>query len=87
MNFINSIRENLKDPKKKSLTQLVLYLIFFIFVFVLLSSGNTTKRNYIDFFSLQGYIICIRERDWIEQKGNHTTTSVLTTSPLIVSNV
>ena len=41
MGYIRKIRELLKDPKKKSLTILGLYFIFFIFVFVFL---NTAER-------------------------------------------
>lgn len=45
MKFIKSIRENLKDPKKKSLTLLGIYFIFFIVVFLLLSSAPKTEPN------------------------------------------
>ncbi|MBQ9071648.1 MAG: hypothetical protein IJY25_00625 [Bacilli bacterium] len=48
MNFIKSIRENLKDPKKKALTQLGIYLVFFIFVFAVLSGSNPPTENYIE---------------------------------------
>ena len=40
MNYIKQIKEFLKDPKKKSLTQLGLYFIFFLFVFLLLSNST-----------------------------------------------
>lgn len=56
MNFFKSVKENLKDPKKKSLTLLGIYALFFIFVFLVLSSSSTptpvveqvksTKDNY-----------------------------------------
>jgi len=46
MDFIRSIREGLKDPKKKSLTLLGMYGIFFIFVFAVLNSSGTPS-NYI----------------------------------------
>lgn len=45
MNLLKKIRENLKDSKKKALTQLGLYAIFFIFVFVLLSNGNSSSTQ------------------------------------------
>jgi len=38
MKFLRSIKEGLKDPKKRSLTLLGLYAIFFIFVFIFLNS-------------------------------------------------
>lgn len=40
MEYIKKIREFLKDPKKKALTQLGIYFVFFIFVFILLNGGN-----------------------------------------------
>ena len=40
MKFIKKVRENLKDPKKKSATLLSMYVVFFIFVFALISSNN-----------------------------------------------
>ena len=43
LNFIRSIREGLKDPKKKSITKLILYIIFFTFVFVLFSQASNRK--------------------------------------------
>ncbi len=46
MGFIRSIRENLKDPKKKSLTLLGIYLIFFIIVFILFNTSSK-KDSYI----------------------------------------
>ena len=47
MEYINKIKEFLKDPKKKALTQLGLWFIFFIFVFLILSSGNSSSNTYI----------------------------------------
>jgi len=48
MNFIKKVRENLKDPKKKALTQLALYAIFFVFVFILIGMGNNSNiSNYV----------------------------------------
>lgn len=47
MNFFRSVRDNLRDPKKRALTQLGLYLLFFIFVFAVLSSGNSSIPNYV----------------------------------------
>ena len=41
MNFIRSIKEFLKDPKKKSLTMFVLYFIFFVFVYIILSGSSS----------------------------------------------
>jgi len=43
MEYIKKIREFLKDPKKRALTQLGLWAIFFVFVFTLLNSGETTN--------------------------------------------
>lgn len=40
MKYINEIREFLKDPKKKAITQLGLYFIFFVFVFLLLNNAD-----------------------------------------------
>ena len=40
MKYIKEIREMLKDPKKKAITQLGLYFIFFVIVFLLLNSGD-----------------------------------------------
>ena len=45
MEYIKKIKEFLGDPKKKSLTQLGLYAIFFIFVFILLSGGDSSNTN------------------------------------------
>lgn len=48
MSFIKNIREWLKDPKKKALTQLGLYAVFFIFVFILIGmGGNSSTPDYI----------------------------------------
>ena len=49
MEFIRKIKENLKDPKKKALTQLGIYAIFFIFVFILISSGDSSTSDYSDY--------------------------------------
>ena len=43
MNFLSKVRENLKEPKKKALTQLGLYAVFFIFVFILIGIGNNSN--------------------------------------------
>ena len=40
MKYIKEIRENLKDPKKKAITQLALYGIFFIIVFLLIGGDR-----------------------------------------------
>ena len=48
MEFIRKVREWLKDPKKKALTQLGLYALFFGFVFVLIGMGdNSSTPDYI----------------------------------------
>lgn len=48
MEFIRKVREWLKDPKKKALTQLGLYAIFFVFVFILIGMGNNSSTpNYV----------------------------------------
>ena len=48
MNYIKTIREWLKDPKKKALTQLGLYAVFFVFVFILIGMGNNSSTpNYV----------------------------------------
>lgn len=43
MQYIKITKEFLKDPKKRALTQLGLFAIFFMFVFVLLNSSNTSS--------------------------------------------
>ena len=43
MEFIRKVREWLKDPKKKALTQLGLYAVFFIFVFILIGMGSDSS--------------------------------------------
>ena len=40
MNYIKQTKEFLKDPKKKALTELAIYGVFFIFVFILINSSN-----------------------------------------------
>ncbi|MBQ2947165.1 MAG: hypothetical protein IJE04_04930 [Bacilli bacterium] len=48
MNFIKKVREWLRDPKKKALTKLSLYAIFFVFVFIFISIGdNSSTPNYV----------------------------------------
>lgn len=42
MEFIKKVREWLKDPKKKALTQLGLYAVFFVFVFILIGMGDSS---------------------------------------------
>lgn len=51
MNFIKSVKKNLKDPKKKSLTLLGLYFIFFIFVFAVINSAGNSDYNEEKFIS------------------------------------
>lgn len=49
MNYIKQTKEFLKDPKKKALTQLAIYGVFFIFVFILInSSGNRVSTPIIE---------------------------------------
>lgn len=45
MEFFGKIKEGLKDPKKKALTQLALYGVFFVFVFIVLSGNSSTPIN------------------------------------------
>lgn len=45
MNFIRNIKEGLKDPKKKSLTLLGIYAVFFIFVFILIKMGDSSSHT------------------------------------------
>ena len=48
MDCIKKIREWLKDPKKKALTQLGLYAVFFVFVFILIGMGdNSNTPDYV----------------------------------------
>lgn len=44
MKFLKDIRENLKDPKKRSLTLLGFYALFFIFVFIVLNYNSTDTK-------------------------------------------
>lgn len=41
MDFLRSIKEGLKNPKKKSITLLIIYFIFFVIVFILLGNSKT----------------------------------------------
>lgn len=48
MELIRKVREWLKDPKKKALTQLGLYAVFFVFVFILIGmGGNSSTPDYM----------------------------------------
>ena len=47
INFIKSIREALKNPKKRAITSLVLYLGFFIFVYFIIEGATEKSGNYI----------------------------------------
>ena len=73
MNFFSKVRDNLKDPKKKSLTQLGLYAIFFIFVFIVLNNGgNSQTTDYmpeenIDTVSSYEYIFKINNNNIINE--------------------
>ena len=49
MNSIRKVREDLKNPKKKSLTLLGIYAIFFIIVFILIGMSNSTVGNYREY--------------------------------------
>lgn len=62
MNFIRNIIENLKDPKKKSLTLLGIYVIFFVVVFILLNTGRHIESNHEDNY--------VDKNDEIEEKVN-----------------
>lgn len=48
MDVINKIKEWLSNPKKKSLTLLGIYFIFFVVVFILTSGGNSETPNYVE---------------------------------------
>ena len=45
MKFFRSIKENLKDPKKRSITLLVIYAVFFAFVILLIRTGDKAVYN------------------------------------------
>ena len=51
MGFIRKIKEFLSDPKKKSLTLLGMYGVFFIFVFIFLNSGSNSNANYSEYIN------------------------------------
>lgn len=59
MNYIKLIRENLKDPKKKALTQLALYFVFFLVVAILIrtadSYSNIPKEDIIPKTPIENY--------------------------------
>ena len=46
MNYFSKAKEFLKDPKKKSLTLLGVYAIFFVFVFAVTSGGGSSTPDY-----------------------------------------
>ena len=49
MSYVKKTKEFLNDPKKKALTELAIYGIFFIFVFILInSSGNRVNTPIIE---------------------------------------
>jgi len=64
MGYIKDIKEALKDPKKKSLTQLGLWLIFFIFVSIILRKADSSNPPIVEepktsmetYESMNGYI-------------------------------
>ena len=43
--MIKKLREGLKDPKKRAITSLILYGIFFIFVFLIIANSSETSKN------------------------------------------
>lgn len=49
---IKKIRENLKDPKKNALTQLTIYAVFFVLVFILIGISDSISKkqnvNYVE---------------------------------------
>ena len=73
MSFLKKIKEWLGDPKKKALTQLGIYAIFFIFVFILIGSGGNSKTpTYIpeetnDTVSSYEYVYKINNNEVINQ--------------------
>ena len=61
MKYFNKMKEFLKDPKKKSLTLLGIYALFFIFVFAVTSGGGnsstpdyTNQNNEVYVYSMAG---------------------------------
>ena len=44
--MIKKIREGLKDPKKRAITSLILYGIFFIIVYFIITGAKETNINY-----------------------------------------
>ena len=54
---MKKIFEDLKNPKKKSLIMLAGYGVFFIFVFIIIATGNTTNNN-------------TNYKDYLEKKDN-----------------
>lgn len=91
MKYIKNMREALKDPKKKALTQLGLYAIFFAFVFILVGLSNTVpsdvvveeyktpKKNYEDMVSYN-YKIIYTSMDRIDviEGAYYNSTSLFT---------
>lgn len=71
MEYIKKIKEYLKDPKKKSLTMLGIYAIFFIFVFAITSGGNSAPsyipEENIDVITNYEYIYKINNNEQIEE--------------------
>ena len=48
MEFIKKIIDGLKDPKKRSLTLLAIYALFFTFVFILIQNKTVKPQSEID---------------------------------------
>lgn len=73
MSFFKSVSEGLKDPKKKALTKLGIYAMFFVFVFIFIGSvGNSRTPNIIleennDTITNYEYIYKINNNDVINQ--------------------
>ena len=65
MKFIKKVRGNLKDPKKKSITLLSIYIVFFILVFALISSNNysTSEEPIINKVLNYEYEVKINDND------------------------
>ena len=70
--MFNKIKEFMGDPKKKALTQLALYGIFFIFVFMFINAGSSSTTDYIpsettNTVSSYEYIYKINNNEIIEE--------------------
>ena len=65
--FIKRIREGLRDPKKRAITSLLLYGIFFVIVFLIIANSSEVSKNYVpttkDEIIGYNYTIDIEEND------------------------